>query len=152
MNKCLLHAGIDWAIRPADNEHEVAACYSVMRQLRPQLISESDFIERWRRQAAAGYKLAVVWLGQKPIALAGYRFQENLFYGLHLYVDDLVTDQGVRSNGCGSALMDYLKTTGKAMGCSSLVLDTGLTNTSAHRFYYRENLMMKELHFSAPII
>jgi GNAT superfamily N-acetyltransferase len=138
-------------IRHIDSEHEIAVCHPVMRQLRPHLVSEQEFIERWRRQVTTGYRLAAVWLGSKPVALAGYRIQENLFYGLHLYVDDLVTDQGVRSSGYGRALMDYLKMEGKSLGCSWLVLDTGPTNTLAHRFYYRESLSMMELHFSTPL-
>jgi ribosomal protein S18 acetylase RimI-like enzyme len=151
MNEVVLCKEAGSCIRHIDSEPEVAACHPVMRQLRPHLLSEQEFITRWRRQITAGYKLAAVWLGQKPVALAGYRLQESLFYGRHLYVDDLVADQTVRSHGYGHAMMDYLKREGKNLGCSWLVLDTGLTNALAQRFYHRENLSMTALRFSAPL-
>src|SRR6266852_6255861 len=110
-------------IRHVDADSEVAACYELMRQLRPHLASELELIERWRRQADVGY-----------------RVQDNLRHGPHLYVDDLVTDEVLRSCGHGHALMERLKAEARALGCAKLILDTPLTNTLGHRFYYREGL------------
>ena len=135
-------------IRYVDAESEAAACYQLMRQLRPHLASEQEFIERWRRQTDVGYRLLAAWDGLRPVALAGCRVQDNLMHGPHFYVDDLVTDEALRSSGHGHALMERLKAEARALGCGKLVLDTPLTNTLGHRFYYREGLLATALRFN----
>ena len=136
-------------------EAEIGACYDLMRQLRPHLASVEDFVTRWRRQAADGYRILALWLEQRPYpgprALAGYRITENLVHGKFLYVDDLVSDQAERSRGYGAELLDKLKEEGRALGCKKLVLDTGLDNALAHRFYYRRGLLAQALRFNIPL-
>lgn len=135
-------------LRYVETEAAVAACFELMRQLRPHLGCEQEFIARWRRQTAAGYRLLALWREAKPVALAGFRVQDNLMHGPHFYVDDLVTDAASRGSGLGRILMDRLKAEGQALGCVKLVLDTALTNTLGHRFYYRQGLLATALRFS----
>ncbi len=135
-------------MRYVDEETDVLACYGLMRQLRPHLTSEEEFLARWRRQTEAGYRLIALWQGARPVALGGFRLQENFVHGVHFYIDDLVTDEDSRSNGYGRTLLDWLKTKGSALGCAKLVLDTPLTNTLGHRFYYRQGLLATALRFN----
>ncbi|WP_346894190.1 GNAT family N-acetyltransferase [uncultured Roseibium sp.] len=134
-------------MRYADEEADVLRCFPLMRQLRPHLASEKDFVDRWRRQRDTGYRLIALWRDEVPVALAGFRVQENLVHGVHLYVDDLVTDEAARSGGYGHVLMDRLKQEGRALGLDRLILDTPLTNALGHRFYYREGLLARALRF-----
>jgi GNAT superfamily N-acetyltransferase len=138
-------------IRPVNSEAEVAACFPLMRQLRPHLVSEQEFVMRWRRQSAVGYRLIVLWRGDTPVALAGFRLQENLIHGIHFYVDDLVTDESARSTGYGRMMMDRLKAEARALGCTRLILDTPLTNGLGHRFYFRHGLLARALRFSIDL-
>jgi GNAT superfamily N-acetyltransferase len=132
-------------------EAEIGASYELMRQLRPHLNSQEEFIARWRRQCADGYRIVALWGEGKPVALAGYRLTENLVHGKFLYVDDLISDQSARSRGYGAQLLDKLKAEGRALGCNKLVLDTGLDNFLAHRFYFREGLLAQALRFNIPL-
>ena len=138
-------------IRYIDAEVDAAACYSLMRQLRPHLASEAEFIERWHRQNSAGYRLLALWNDREPIALAGFRVQDNLVHGIHLYIDDLVTMEAARSRGYGQQMMARLAAEGRKLGCGKLVLDTPLTNTLGHRFYYRSGLLATALRFTMPL-
>jgi ribosomal protein S18 acetylase RimI-like enzyme len=135
------------SIRPIEDEAAVRACFAVMHQLRPHLADADELVARWRRQVEAGYRLIAVWRGGEPVALAGYRLQENLVYGPFLYVDDLVTDNRLRSSGLGNLLMDHLKAEAARLGCARLVLDTPLSNVLGHRFYYRNGLLAGALRF-----
>jgi ribosomal protein S18 acetylase RimI-like enzyme len=132
-------------------EAEIAACYPLMRQLRPHLASQAEFVARWRRQNADGYRILAVWTDAQPKALAGFRVQENLIHGRFLYVDDLVTDTAVRSTGHGGRLLAHLKIEGRELGCRKLVLDTALDNVLGHRFYYRNGLLAMALRFNTPL-
>ncbi|HCA27584.1 MAG TPA: GNAT family N-acetyltransferase [Betaproteobacteria bacterium] len=134
-----------------DNENDVRRCYAVMAQLRPHLASEDDFVARWRRQATDGYRLLALLDGLHVVALAGFRVQENLVHGRFLYVDDLVTDERLRSGGHGERLMARLKQEAHVLGCGKLVLDTPLSNSLGHRFYFRNGLLASALRFSIAI-
>lgn len=133
------------------NESELAAVFPLMQQLRPHLSSPEDFAHRWRRLSAAGYRLMVLWDGGAPRALAGHRVQESMIHGKFLYVDDLVTDAVERGKGSGATLVDALKLEARKLGCTKLVLDTGLDNVLGHRFYYRQGLVAIALRFNVAV-
>lgn len=130
---------------------EIAACFGLMRQLRPHLASPEEFAVRCKRQAESGYRLLAVWADGTPRALAGFRLMENLIHGRFLYVDDLVSDEGERRHGHGARLLDRLTEEARAAGCTKLVLDTGLDNVLAHRFYYRQGLLARALRFNVEL-
>jgi GNAT superfamily N-acetyltransferase len=135
-------------IREANSEEEVSACFPLMKQLRPHLATETEFVERWRRQRAAGYRLLGLWHEGKLVALAGFRVIENLVHGTHLYVDDLVTTEEARGRGHGAKLLCRLRTEAQTLGCTKLLLDTPLANVLGHRFYYRNGLLATALRFA----
>ena len=132
----------------ADSEEDARACFALMRALRPHLTSADEFVTRWRRQHAASYRLLVLSENGRPVALAGFRVQENLVHGRHLYVDDLVTSADRRGAGLGEALMDRLKQEAAELGCDKLLLDTPMNNFLGHRFYFRQGLLATALRFS----
>ena len=138
-------------VREITADADVLACHPLMQQLRPALEAGDGWLQRFRRQAAEGYRLLALWQTGRPVALAGFRLQENLVHGRFLYVDDLVTEASDRSAGRGTWLMDALKAEAARSGCAMLVLDTGLANVRAHRFYYRNGLLAQALRFSMPM-
>ena len=130
-----------------DNERDCLACFDVMRELRPHLLSAQAFAEQVRRQAGQGFRLLAAWQGDQVVALAGYRIQESLLYGRFLYVDDLVSAASARGHGLGGKLIEAVREEAKRQGCAHLVLDTGLDNSLAQRFYFRQGLLSEGLHF-----
>lgn len=134
----------------ATTDAEIAACYPVMRELRPH-ISAEEFVPRVRRQAQTGYQLAAVKDAGQVVAVAGFRISENLPWGRFLYVDDLVTHSAHRSRGYGARLLNWLKGFAAAEGCAQLHLDSATWREDAHRFYAREGLQLSSYHFFTPI-
>ncbi|MBK0060529.1 GNAT family N-acetyltransferase [Pseudomonas sp. S44] len=135
----------------AETDAQLQACFAVMGELRPHLADAAAFIDQVRRQAGQNYRLLAAWQGEEAKALAGYRLQENLLYGRFLYVDDLVASAEARSHGLGAALIDALREEARAQGCAHLVLDTALGNALGQRFYFRQGLLAKALHFSQAL-
>ena len=123
------------------------ACFTVMRELRPHLDDPQAFVRQMLRQADQGYRLLAAWRGDEVLALAGYRVQENTLYGRFVYIDDLVTAAGERSSGLGRQLIEAVRADAHRLGCARLVLDTGLDNALAQRFYYRQGLLARGMHF-----
>jgi len=139
------------ALQPVVTPQQLEACYPLMRVLRPHLQSQDEFVTRIQRQQEEGYHLLSICRDQEVLALAGYRFQENLVYGKFLYVDDLVTTPQQRSSGYGAQLLAALNTAAQQAGCARLVLDTGLSNALAQRFYFREGLLSTSMRFGKAI-
>ena len=98
-----------------------------------------------------GYRLAFVQAPTGVVAVAGFRFGENLAWGRFLYVDDLATLAGHRSSGYGGQLLSWLKELAAKEGCLHLHLDTGIQRKDAHRFYEREGMTMAGFHFLASM-
>jgi ribosomal protein S18 acetylase RimI-like enzyme len=138
----------DIVLRHAETDDELRACFPVMRELRPQLQSESDLVDRVKRMRNEDYRLIAVWRLGQAIALAGYRLQENLVYGRFLYVDDLVVTKGSRGRRWGERLLQELGVIAHREGCAKLVLDTAMSNALAQRFYFRQGLLTSAMRFS----
>ena len=138
-------------IAHAETDAALAACFAVMQQLRPKLADRASFVAQVRRQAAQGYRVLALWDGGRPLACAGYRLAENLIRGRLMYVDDLVTDAGLRSQRLGDRLFDALVAEACRQDCRSLILDSGIDNGAAHRFYFRRRMTVTALHFALPL-
>jgi ribosomal protein S18 acetylase RimI-like enzyme len=141
----------DAALRHADTDADRRACYAVMRELRPHLKSEDEFMQRIVRAAEESYRMLAAWDEGRVVAVAGYRFQENLVYGKFLYVDDLVSAEGQRGKRWGERLLKALDAVAEQAGVARLVLDTGMANALAQRFYFRQGLLTGSLRFGKAI-
>ena len=129
-------------------EDGVRATYPVMRQLRPQYISEEGYATTVGRMREAGYRLAAVFDDEdRVLGVAGFRVQESLWAGRVLYLDDLVTAEDVRSTGTGTKMLRWLEDEARSSGCSQLHLDSGVQRGRAHRFYFREGMTISSYHF-----
>ena len=129
----------------------VRRCYPVMEQLRPHL-DETAFCEQVERQfETQQYHLAALESEGVIVAVAGYRHLENLIYGPHLYVDDLITDEAQRGRGFGGQLFDWLVEEARREGCRALHLDSGVQRFAAHRFYLGKRMEITSRHFGLAL-
>ncbi len=123
----------------------LAKAERVHRQLRTAL--PEDYVAKMMRVFAGGGRMCVATLGEDVVGVAVYRVHENTFVGMEMYVDDLVTDEPRRSLGIGRALMNYLQGLARAAGCVSYNLDSGVQRQQAHKFYFREGMVVASFHF-----
>jgi GNAT superfamily N-acetyltransferase len=121
----------------------------VHRQLRTAL--PADYEGKMKRVFAGGARMCVAAEGDAVRGVAVYRITENTFEGLHLYCDDLVTDERARSTGVGRALMEHMQKLARAAGCEAYTLDSGTQRQQAHKFYFREGMVVTSFHFRKPL-
>lgn len=136
------------SLRHAESDDAIARCFPVMRVLRPELASAAAFGAYVRRQEPLGYRLLAAWRDDVLVALAGYRRQENLVHGPHLFVDDLVALEGERRQGTGARLLDHVFAEAKALRYRKVVLGAALDNFLGHRFYFRQGMLATGFSFS----
>lgn len=127
----------------------LAASERVHRQLRPQL--PPDYAAKMQRVFAQGGRMSVAVVGDAVAGVAVWRVHENTCFGVHMYVDDLVTDETQRSTGVGHALMEHLQRIARERGCTTYTLDSGTHRQQAHKFYFREGMVVQAFHFTKPL-
>ena len=131
------------------NADMLVAAEGVHRQLRPQL--PTDYVARMKEIFAGGAEMAVAIVGSRVAGITVFRVIEKTFTGRELYCDDLVTDEKQRSTGVGHALVAYMEKIGRERGCDVLALDSGTQRQQAHKFYFREGMVVTSFHFAKPL-
>ena len=121
----------------------------VHRQLRPHL--PVDYTATMARVFRDGGRMAVAVREQAVVGVAVHRIYENTADGHMMYVDDLVTDDRVRSSGVGKVLMEHLQNVARRAGCQTYKLDSGTHRQQAHKFYFRERMTIVAFHFKKSL-
>ena len=135
---------------------ETALAARTLLELRPALGTAEALVRQIdERQRPAGYRLVGAF-GEgddQAAAVAGFRINEFLAWGRHLYVDDLVTAATHRGQGHADRLFAWLEDEARRTGCTQLHLDSGLgeDREDAHRFYFRHGLRIASFHFSREL-
>jgi GNAT superfamily N-acetyltransferase len=136
-------------------EGETARAARALLELRPQRAPAEALVALADRQRTAGYRLVGSFEPgeEDAAAVAGFRLQENLAWGRHLYVDDLVTRADRRGRGHGGALMRWLAVEACRAGCDELHLDSGVgaDRADAHRLYFNAGLRISSYHFQRAV-
>ena len=124
-------------------------------ELRPHCSTPDALVARADAQRAAGYRVVGSFEPGEDdaAAVAGFRLAENLAWGRHLYVDDLVTRADRRGRGHGGALMRWLADEARRLGCDQLHLDSGVgaDRQDAHRLYFNSGMRINSYHFARPL-
>lgn len=108
--------------------------FPILVQLRDHL-SREEFHQRLAVQRAQGYRLFARNIGDEIVALAGIAQRHNFYSGDHVFIYDLVTDADHRSEGHGSALLEFVHDWARTHDCEYVSLDSGLWRERAHEFY-----------------
>lgn len=138
-------------LRELSTSEDIASCFAVMRELRPHLVDPASFVHRVRGQAAQGYVLVGAFSDEQCVGCIGYRLQDNLVHGHHVYVDDLVVASAHRRGRLGERLLDHARDVAVRAGCKKLLLDTPTANVLGQRFYYRFGMGFTAMRFSLDI-
>ncbi|MDR3414559.1 MAG: GNAT family N-acetyltransferase [Nevskia sp.] len=126
----------------------LARAESVHRQLRQQL--PADYAGRMRAIFAGGARMALATAGERVLGVMVWRHLAKT-YADEVYVDDLVTDQAARSSGVGHTLLGWAAQRAAALGCDTLSLDSGTQRQQAHKFYFREGMVVTSFHFARSL-
>lgn len=132
---------------PPGDERLAGEVLPVLGELRPHLTAE-DFAAVYEEGHPQGLRFTAVYdEDDRCVAVAGWRLVATTVALRKLYVDDLVTAPAQRGRGFGAALLAELQRRAREAGCSVLDLDSGAEREDAHRFYFREGLVIRGFHF-----
>lgn len=130
---------------------DLKRCYPVMKELRTHLSFE-DFISIYKKSHKNdGYEIAAIEDQGSILAVMGYRFLHDFVRGKHLYIDDLVSTERVRSQGLGKYLLSFAEKIAKDNNCKSLRLCTGIENERGVIFYERNGWTKRAFAYTKKI-
>jgi GNAT superfamily N-acetyltransferase len=135
------------SIRIAESDGDLEKISAVLLELRPAF-DRDGLIAQIKEQMRLGYRVAFLESAGGVECVAGFVIGTKLAWGRHLYVDDLVTTERLRSKGSGAKMIAWLKAYARAHGCNQLHLDSGVQRFEAHRFYLREGFDISSHHLS----
>lgn len=138
-------------IKHIENIGDLETSFAVMKELRPHLRDRATYAIQVDHQRAQGYRLLAAWSDGAIVGLAGYRLMDNLLYGRFVYVDDLVVTATLQRAGLGERLLQAARQQAVDLHCEHFVLDTGLHMALAQRFYFRQGLLARGMHFVEPL-
>lgn len=124
----------DILIREILSEEDLLKAFVVMKQLRTHL-DERSYLALVTDMKKEGYKMFGLWVEEKIVAVTGIIQLTNLYYGKHIWVNDLVVDETQRSTGYGQELLNFVIAWGKENHCGVVALSSGLEKEYAHKFY-----------------
>ena len=116
------------------NKEEFLKAFPIMKQLRTHLIEET-YLNLILDMKKEGYKMFSLYVNDEIVAVAGVIKLTNLYYGKHVWVNDLVTDVSKRSNKYGQKLLSFIIEWAKENGCDVVALSSGIQRVEAHKFY-----------------
>jgi hypothetical protein len=136
-------------IHLCETDLEILETFNIMKQLHPNLeqFDEEEYLNTVRLcQTEVGLQIAALKEDGETVCVAGFRLCRNLGWGKYLYVDNLVSDEKLRSRGSGKIMFEWLVAFGRSQQCAELRLDCAVQRQAAHRFYLRERMEIAALH------
>ncbi|WP_324832753.1 GNAT family N-acetyltransferase [Pseudomonas saxonica] len=140
-----------YTLQHLESEEAFQASFDLMRVLRPHVAKLASYVAQLARQTEQGYRLLAAWGGEHIVGLIGYRELENLLYGRFIYIDDLVVSPDFQGRGLGERLLTAVRDEAVQRDCDHFVLDTGLHMPLAQRFYFRQGLLARGMHFTESL-
>jgi len=137
-------------VHEARTAEDITKCWEVMHALRPHLQQER-FVDTVLEMFDEGYKLAFIEQDGKAVSAVGYRFQNFLYNGKHIYIDDLSSLREYRGQGFAGKLLDYVADMARQKGLKKVVLDSGHQRFTAHRLYLNKGYIITSHHFEQSV-
>ncbi len=134
------------------SEQESIIYFELLKELRPHLNFENFKILISEAQKSGGYQLLGLKDSQNQlVALMGYRIVTDFVHGRHLYIDDLVTSQKIRSQGYGAILLKHAEDLAGQNGCNNLRLCTGIENERGKSFYDKNSWNLRAVVYKKKL-
>ncbi|GAB3824740.1 GNAT family N-acetyltransferase [Pontibacter rugosus] len=130
---------------------EMLAQHHLIRQLNPNM-SKQRYEELLHLMIPQHYRMVGAFSETGIcVGVSGFWIAAKFYSGKYLEIDNFIVDEAYRSSGVGKSLSDWLHQLAQQEKCNTIMLDAYVTNSAAHRFYFREGFHIKSYHFFKTI-
>jgi GNAT superfamily N-acetyltransferase len=134
------------------NPSDLQNILSLLCQLNPKQTPQELEQKILDMLAYANYRCFGLWEEQQLVALSGGWITTRLYSGKQLEIDNIVVDQNCRSKGYGEKLVEHIAEWSKQQGCITLELNTYVTNSRSHKFYFNQGMEIIGFRFQKYLI
>ncbi|WP_168194053.1 GNAT family N-acetyltransferase [Pontibacter sp. SGAir0037] len=120
--------------------------FRLIRLLNPGMTAER-YKELLLQMLPNGYRMVGAFRNDFCCGISGFWVNTKLYSGKYLEADNFVVEEAYRSKGVGKLLSDWMLQEAKDLNCDTVMLDAYVTNSAAHKFYFREGFYIKSYHF-----
>lgn len=139
-------------IHIAKTPSDLEKLYPLLAELRTHLTYESFLDIYHHAHKNDQYELVGFFEEDNVIALIGYRVLYDFVRGRHLYIDDLITNEIVRSQGLGAKVLEFAEEKARELKCTGgLRLCAGIENAGGIKFYEKNGWKARALAFVKKI-
>ena len=122
----------------------------MVAELNPS-VSHELLNERFQEMAGQGYECLVAVQEDEIVGVCGMWITTRLYCGKQIEVDNVVVSPSVRSQGLGKKLMQWVYDYANSIDCETVELNTYITNSKSHKFYYNEGFETLGLHMQKKL-
>ena len=133
-------------IKELKTKEELLTAYPLLTNLYPNL-THLEYDKQLEVMLPHNYSMLAVYEENEIIGLSGIWVGHKLWCGKYMELDNVVVAESFRSQGVGAMLFDYAKKLASQKECSSIGLDAFTYNHAAHKFFYKEDFIVKGYHF-----
>ncbi|APY12690.1 GNAT family N-acetyltransferase [Seonamhaeicola sp. S2-3] len=110
-------------------------------------ISKTILKQRFSEMISNNYECAVVYDNEKLVGVCGLWFCTRHYSGRSVEPDHLYIKKSYRGNGLGKQFFDWIYNYVNDKGYEVMELNTYVSNSASHKFYFNEGFKILGFHF-----
>lgn len=103
--------------------------------------------QRFSEMIHQNYECAVIYDGSKLIGVCGLWFCTRHYSGKSVEPDHVYIDENYRGQGLGKQFFKWIYNYAKGKKYEAIELNTYVTNSASHKFYFNEDFRIFGYHF-----
>ena len=103
--------------------------------------------ERFSEMVNQNYECAVIFDGKIIIGVCGLWFCTRHYSGKSVEPDHVFIDDAYRGQGVGKQFFKWIYEYVLTKGCEAIELNTYVSNSASHKFYFNEDFKILGYHF-----
>ncbi len=123
----------------------------ILNEIYPNLEKSILFV-RWKQMFSySNYYCWGYFEEDTIIGICGAWITERLYCGKQLEIDNFIVLEEVRSQGIGLQLVEVIEQFAKENDCHTIELNSYVTASKAHKFYFRNGYRILGYHFEKEL-
>lgn len=110
-------------------------------------ISETILKQRFSEMISNNYECAVIYDNEKLVGVCGLWFCTRHYSGRSVEPDHVYIDENYRNQGLGKQFFDWIYNYARNKGYEVMELNTYVSNSASHKFYFNEGFKILGYHF-----
>lgn len=126
---------------------EYSLIVPLLEQLNNYKIPKAVLAERVDDMKTPNHECAAIFDDDKLIGVCGMWFCTRHYSGRSVEVDHVFIDEAYRGEGLGKQFFEWIYNYTKEKGYETMELNTYVSNSPSHKFYYNEGFKILGFHF-----